>query len=72
MKGGDDLMTKQYLTEQQVSVITGRAISTLRNDRYYKRGIPYIKIGRSVRYDYDATVAFMEERQVLTSNDHEL
>ncbi len=40
----------QYLTEVQVSHMTGIALSTLRNHRFERKGIPYIKFGRSVRY----------------------
>ena len=37
--------------EREVSAITGRALSTLRNDRFARRGIPYLKISkRSIRY----------------------
>ena len=43
----DDLC---YLTEQQVAAITGRSIAALRNDRLNRVGIPFHKIGRSVRY----------------------
>jgi len=42
--------TPKYLTEQEVSEITGRAMPTLRKDRHFGRGIPYYKVGRSVRY----------------------
>jgi hypothetical protein len=40
---------KMYLTEIDVAEITSRALSTMRNDRSLNRGIPYIKIGKSVR-----------------------
>jgi predicted DNA-binding transcriptional regulator AlpA len=57
-------MEKQYITEEKVSDITGIALSTLRNDRLYKRKIPYIKVGRSVRYDNDDVIAFMESCKI--------
>jgi hypothetical protein len=60
-----DLITKPYLNEEEVSLITGRAISTLRNDRHLRRGIPYLKIGRrAVRYKLDDTLSFMEARRI--------
>jgi hypothetical protein len=64
------MTAKRYLTEAEVAEMTGRAVSTLRNDRYYRRGIPYIKVGRSVRYNLEETIGFMESRKVLTTNDH--
>ena len=55
----------KYLTEKEVSKITGIALSTLRNTRFQSRGIPYIKIGRSVRYDLKDVIRYMEDRKVV-------
>lgn len=54
----------QYLTEQEVSSLTRRALSTLRNDRFHRRGISYRKIGKSVRYLRSDVIAFMEAGKV--------
>jgi hypothetical protein len=69
-EGGDSQMSEtiQYLTEVSVAEITGRALSTLRNDRSIGRGIPYIKIGRSVRYDINDVVRFMEAHKIRTED----
>lgn len=56
----------QYLTEVKVSEITGRALSTLRNDRHQRRGITYHKIGRSVRYSLRDVIEFMERHKIET------
>ena len=56
----------RYLNETEVSKITGRALSTLRNERFRGEGIPYIKVGRSVRYSLEDLVRFMESRKVKT------
>ena len=56
----------KYLTEKEVAEITGRALSTLRNERFQGKGIPYIKIGKSVRYKYDDVIEFMEARRIET------
>jgi hypothetical protein len=56
----------RYLKERGVSRITGRALQTLRNDRFHGRGIPYYKIGRSVRYKLEDVIAFMEQRKIET------
>ncbi len=50
----------QYLTEKQVAEITGFALSTLRNNRFLQRGIPYVKVGKSVRYKLGDVIAFMD------------
>ena len=56
----------KYITEKEVSEITGRALSTLRNERFLGKGIPYIKIGKSVRYRLDDVIEFMESRRIET------
>ena len=58
--------TPKYIDEKQVFEITGRALQSLRNDRFLGRGIPYIKMGRSVRYLLDDVVSFMEARKIQT------
>ena len=58
------VMQVRYISEYEVAEITGRAVSTLRNDRCYHRGLPYVKFGRLVRYKYDDVIAYMEERMV--------
>ena len=55
-----------YINENQVSEITGRALSTLRNERSKGLGIPYIKLGRSVRYDLQDVIEFMEAHKIRT------
>ena len=59
-------MQNQYLDENQVSEITKRALPTLRNDRHLGKGIPYIKVGRSVRYSLSDVIEFMESRKIRT------
>lgn len=55
----------RYLNDFQVSEITGLAVSTLRNDRWLRRGIPYIKKGRAVRYDIKDVMDFMESKKII-------
>ena len=56
----------KYIDEKQVSAITGRALQTLRNDRFNGRGIPYIKLSRMVRYSLQDVVDYMEFRKIAT------
>ena len=58
----------RYVNETQVSRITGRAVQSLRNDRFLKKGIPYIKVGRSVRYGLRDVIDFMESHRIDTNN----
>ncbi len=57
----------QYLTEKEVAQLTRRALQTLRNERAAGKGIPYIKVGRSVRYSLADVIRHMEERKVKTT-----
>lgn len=57
--------TPKYVDERKVSEITGRALPTLRNDRHNRRGIPYCKIGRSVRYALSDVISYMEARKII-------
>ncbi len=49
-----------YLTEKDVETITGRKIPTLRKDRLQGRGIPYLKVGRQIRYRQTDVENFMD------------
>lgn len=40
----------QAINEKEAARLTCRAVQSLRNDRHLGRGIPYCKLGRSVRY----------------------
>jgi len=58
----------QLLDERQVSKRTGRALSTLRNDRHARRGLPYVRLGRSVRYIEADVERYILERRIETTN----
>jgi hypothetical protein len=59
-----DLKSQRYLTEQEVAALTGRAVQTLRNDRHRRRGFPYRKFGKSVRYFLPEILAIMESHRI--------
>lgn len=60
-----DLGEKTYLNEKEVATITGRAVSTLRNERFMRKGLPYLKIGgRSIRYKSEDVISYMEGRRI--------
>jgi predicted DNA-binding transcriptional regulator AlpA len=56
----------KYLNEKQVSEMTGLALPTLRNDRSLGRGLPYIKLRKSVRYNESDVIAYMERHKIQT------
>ncbi|MBI9112839.1 AlpA family transcriptional regulator [Maridesulfovibrio ferrireducens] len=43
-------MSLQLLNEKKVSEMTGYSLSKIRKDRHFRRGMPYVKLGKSVRY----------------------
>jgi hypothetical protein len=60
-----ELLKKPYLNEQEVAALTGRSVFTLRNDRFLRRGLSYLKISsRSVRYKTVDVIAGMESRRI--------
>jgi hypothetical protein len=64
-----ELLKKPYLSEFEVAAITGKAVSTLRNERHLRRGFPYLKISkRSIRYRTVDVVDGMEARRIVFEN----
>jgi len=65
MNETNELLKKVFLNEKEAAALTGRALSTLRNERHLRRGIPYFKIGRrGVRYKVEDVLSFMEARRI--------
>ena len=59
-------MSDRLLSDREVSQITGRARSTLQKDRVAGGGIPYVYVGRLVRYrlsDLEAFIAALPVRR---------
>lgn len=70
-RGGIDLLTieiilkKLYLTEIEVAFMTGLSIFTLRNDRFLRKGIPYLRVGaRKIMYKMTDVISYMEENRI--------
>lgn len=60
-----ELLEKKYLNEKEVAQVTGRAVSTLRNERFMRKGIPYLKVSsKSIRYLTSDVTKFMEGRRI--------
>mgnify|MGYP001484377447 CR=1 len=58
----------QYLSEKQVSESTGIALSTLRNHRFLKKGIPYSRYGRKILYSQEDVLAYLKDHRVKTES----
>ena len=58
----------RWLTEVEVSELTKLSLSTLRAHRFYRKGMPYSKVGRSVRYSLVDVADFMESRRIVNDS----
>jgi hypothetical protein len=54
----------RYLSERGTAEITGLSVQKLQQDRHFRRGIPYCKIGRTIRYSLQDIEAFMKGHRV--------
>ena len=60
-----ELLKQPYQNEAGTSLITLKALSTLRNERFLRKGIPYLRVGqRGIRYKTSDIIAYMEERRI--------
>jgi len=41
---------QQAIDEHKAAKIMSKSVQSLRNERFLKKGCPYVKLGRSVRY----------------------
>ena len=60
-------MVEQLLNETDVSRLTGRAVSTLQKDRCVGTGMPFIRLGRLVRYRQTDVAAYLESLPAYSS-----
>ena len=62
---GEQVLSRdQVVDENLASKILTRATQTIRNDRHLRRGCPYIKIGRSVRYRVGDLLDYLEKNRI--------
>ena len=61
------MSTDTLLTTKEVANLTGLSRETLAQWRSQKRGIPYLKIGRSVRYALADVQTYLEGCRVSVS-----
>ena len=58
----------QLINERCLAEITGQSLQTLRNNRHKGRGIPYHKIGRSVRYSMGDVKKYISGCKIQTED----
>ena len=55
---------EKYFTDKVVEELTGIKRQSLANNRHLRRGIPYYKVGRSIRYKLSDVLEFMEKHRI--------
>ena len=55
----------QLLSEKNLAKLLDLTVAKLRRDRFEKRGLPYTKIRKAVRYDLEKVKKFLEENSVV-------
>lgn len=56
--------SKRFLTELEASAYDGMSVAWHRKKRIEGGGIPFVKIGRSIRYDIHAIDAYFATHRV--------
>jgi hypothetical protein len=58
----------QVINEYEAAKILGKSVQTLRNDRHLRKGSPYLKLGRSVRYRLSDLLNYIEKHRINPEN----
>ena len=58
------------LTERQLATRHQRSVKTLRNARVYGGYVPFVKIGRSVRYRLSDVLAYERDNLLRSTSGH--
>ena len=64
----NDLDLQLYLSEQQTAKMTNRSVSSLQNDRWLNKGIPYHKERKKISYSLSDILAYMELHRIQPTN----
>lgn len=56
---------KQAINEIEVAQTLNLSVQTLRNWRNQRKGPPYLKIGRSVRYSVEDLAKYIESKKIV-------
>ncbi len=55
---------KTFMGEKEISLRTSFKLQTLRNHRHLGKGLPYLKVGRKILYDWDDVVEYLETKKI--------
>lgn len=54
----------QVINEHEAAKLLSKSVQTLRNERHLRKGPPYLKMGRSVRYRVDDLFGYLERHRI--------
>jgi hypothetical protein len=54
----------RWISEKEAAKIMSVSVSTLRAHRFLRKGLPYIKVGRAVRYSLEDIANFMQAHRI--------
>jgi hypothetical protein len=54
----------RYLSEKAVSELTGIPVKSLQQQRFRRKGLPYCKFGKLVRYSLQDVIGYLESCKV--------
>ena len=58
-------MEKKYVNEKEVSELFGIPRGSLSNDRWLKRGLPWVRIGTRIRYSISDINKYIEDNRFV-------
>ena len=61
----------KLVTEIEAAEILGCSVHKLQRDRQIGSPIPFVKIGRSVKYRYDHIMEYIESRSYSSTSEYE-
>ncbi len=59
-----EALETQWVSEKTAAQLTGLSVHTLRGHRLRRKGLPYTKVGRAVRYSTTDIVSFMQAHKI--------
>jgi len=58
------LLVPGLLDESETAAILKCSLAKMRSDRFYRRGLPYVKLGRNVRYRLEDIQTYVDSHVV--------
>ncbi len=52
------------MNDHEVSLLVGKSVQSIRNDRSLGKGIPYFKVGRTVRYRRGEVLKWLDAQRI--------